>query len=174
MKALVLINLILLAGVPTDAQDTPKAEVFGGYAYAGSGSNGFVASVAGNINDWFGVVGEVGGQYSRLTDQGFTEKIQTHAFMAGPRFSFRRKVTPFAHALFGVSKLKTETTEFGPPLTFRDNGFSMALGGGLDLRVSNAVAIRLVQIDYLRTNFFDDWQNKGRISTGLVLRFGRK
>ena len=50
----------------------------------------------------------------------------------------------------------------------------MALGGGLDLRISDAVAIRVVPLDYLQTHFFNEWQKKGRISAGLVLRFGRK
>lgn len=176
IRAYLLISLMLLLSVSSKAQETPKAELFGGYAYAGSGSNGFDTSVAGNFNNWFGLVADFGGQYTRLDDQGFTEKIRTHTILFGPRISLRRnkRVIPFVHALFGVSHLKTETNEFGPLLSFSDTSFAMALGGGLDVPINDRFAIRAFQADYLRTSFFDDTQSKGRISVGIVLRFGRK
>jgi opacity protein-like surface antigen len=164
-----------LLSLPVTAQETPKVELFGGYSYAGSGSHGFDVSVAGNVNDWFGLVADVGGQYTKLNDQGFTEKIRSHSILFGPKFSVRRsRAVPFVHALFGVAHLKTETDEFGPLLTFKDTSFAMALGGGLDVKVNKRVAVRVFQVDYLRTNFFGETQNKGRISAGLVLRFGNR
>ena len=173
----VLVLLLSLSGQAQDALDTtPKAELFGGYSYAGTGSHGFTTSVAGNVNDWFGVVAEVGGQYTRLSDQGFTEKIRTHSVLFGPRLSLRRRnrVVPFGHALFGVSHLKTATNEFGPPLTFSDTSFGLALGGGLDIRINENLAFRAIQADYLQTRFFGETQNKGRLSVGIVLQFGRR
>ena len=149
--------------------------MFGGYSYAGSGSHGFDGSVAANLNHWFGLVADVGGQYTKLDDLGFTEKIRTHSFLFGPKFSVRRsRAVPFVHALFGVAHLKTETDEFGPSLTFKDTSFALALGGGMDVKVNNRVAVRVFQVDYVRTNFFGETQNKGRISAGIVLRFGNK
>ena len=50
----------------------------------------------------------------------------------------------------------------------------MALGGGLDVNVNDRFAIRVVQAEYLRTRFFNETQNKGRIAFGLVFRFGKK
>ena len=175
IRAFLLISLMLLS-LLAQAQETPKAELFGGYSYAGTGSNGFDASVAGNLNNWFGLVADFSGQYSRFDDQGLTEKIRNHSFLFGPQFSLRRskRVVPFVHALFGVSHLKTETNEFGPLLSFSDTTFGMALGGGLDVGVSDHLAIRVFQADYLRTSFFDSTQSKGRISVGIVLRLGRK
>ena len=176
IRASLLISLVLLLCCPSKAQDTPKVELFGGYSYAGSGSNGFDVSAAGNVNDWLGLVADFGGQYTRLDDQGFTEKIRTHSILFGPRFSLRRskRVVPFVHALFGVAYLKTETNEFGPLLSFSDTSFGIALGGGLDVGVSDHLAIRVFQADYLRTSFFDGTQSKGRISVGVVWRLGRK
>ncbi len=176
IRASLLISLMLLLSCPSKAQNTPRVELFGGYSYAGTGSNGFDTSVAGNLNNWLGLVADVGGQYTRLDDQGFTEKIRTHSILFGPRFSLRRskRVVPFVHALFGVSHLKTETNEFGPLLSFSDTSFGMALGGGLDVRINDRLAIRAFQADYLRTSFFNDTQSKGRISVGIVLRLGRK
>ena len=175
MKRILLLMGLLALSQTARAQDTPKVELFGGYSYAGSGSHGFDGSVAANVNSWFGLVADVGGQYSKLTDQGFTEKIRSHSLLFGPKFSVRRKrVVPFAHALFGFAHLRTETNEFGPLLTFSDSSFAMALGGGLDVRVNDHLAIRAFQIDYLRTNFFGETQNKGRIAAGVVFRFGKK
>jgi opacity protein-like surface antigen len=174
-RAFLLTTIVLVFSFSTAGQDTPKAELFGGYSYTGSGSNGYDVSIAGNINNWFGVVAEVGGQFSTFTDQGFTEKIRTHSFLFGPKFSYRRhRAVPFAQALFGVAKVKTETDEFGPLVSFSDTGFALAVGGGLDVTLNRHVAVRVVQIDYLRTNFFGGTQNKGRIAAGVVLRFGKK
>ena len=177
MTRLILLTILILAGSFTaQAQDTPKAELFGGYAYAGSGSNWFVTSIVGNVNDWFGVGAEISGQYTRLNDAGITEKINNNSFLFGPQFSSRKNkaVTPFVHAKFGVSRIHTDTNEFGPLVSFSDKSFGMALGGGLDIRLNDTVAIRAFQIDYLRTHFFNQTQNKGRIAVGLVLRFGKK
>ena len=177
MNRLILLTILILAGSFTaQAQDTPKAELFGGYAYAGSGSNGFAASIVGNVNDWLGLGAEISGQYPRLNEAGIVEKINNHSFLFGPQFSIRKSkvVTPFVHAKFGVSHLRTETNEFGPPVSFSDTSFGMVLGGGLDIRVNDTVAIRAVQIDYLQTHFFNQTQNKGRIAVGVVLRFGKK
>jgi opacity protein-like surface antigen len=177
MKSLILLAILILPGSFTaQAQDTPKAELFGGYAYAGSGSNGFAASIVGNVNDWLGLGAEISGQYTRLNEAGITEQINSSSFLFGPQFSIRKNkaVTPFVHAKFGVSRIRTETNEFGPPVSFSDKSFGMALGGGLDIRLNDMVAIRAVQIDYLRTHFFNQTQNKGRIAVGLVLRFGKK
>jgi opacity protein-like surface antigen len=174
-KAFLVVSVVFLLSFSALAQDTPKAELFGGYSYAGSGSHGIDASITANINRWFGIVADFGGQYARFSEEGFTEKIRTHTFLFGPRFSLRKKrAIPFAHALFGVSNLKTETTEFGPLFSFSDTGFGMALGGGLDIRLNDRIAIRAVEIDYLRTNFFGGLQQKGRLTAGLVVRFGKK
>ena len=158
------------------AHETPKAEIFVGYAYAGSGSNGFDASIIGNVNSWLGFGADVSGQYSRLNENGVREKINSHAFLFGPRFSIRKnkKVTPFVQAMFGLARIRTETNEFGPLVSFSDKSFGMALGGGLDVRLTDTFALRAIQIDYVRTQFFGQTQNKGRIAVGLVVRLGRK
>ena len=176
IKASLLVSLILLMSVSTKAQETPKAELFGGYSYTGTGSNGFDTSAALNLNKWFGLVADIGGQYTRLHNQGFTEQIRTQSYLFGPRFSLRRgkRVVPFVHALFGSSHLRTQTNEFGPLVSFADTSFGMVLGGGLDVRLNHRFAIRAFQADYLRTRFFNDTQRKGRISAGIVIRFGRK
>lgn len=169
--------LAALACLPAAAQqETPKVELFGGYAFAGDATHGWVASVTGNVNSWLGLTGEAGGQYSLVQAPGFEERIRVHSYLFGPQFSLRRhrRVTPFVRALFGASRISTRARELGLDFAFTDTAFSLALGGGLDVRINERFAVRAFQLDYLRTGFFDERQNKGRLSAGLVVRFGKR
>jgi hypothetical protein len=60
----------------------------------------------------------------------------------------------------------------------------MAFGGGVDIGVSRHLAIRAIQVDYLRTQFnaadalatgfstsLNNYQNSFRYSAGIVFRF---
>lgn len=174
MRRLVcLLVLMVLAALPAAAQ-APKAEVFGGYSYTrinpgGSGNgfnlNGWNGSVAGNVNDWFGIVGDFGGTYG--SPSGVDTNV--HTFLFGPRITARNEqLQPFAHALFGGARIKG--TAAG--VSVSDSAFSMALGGGVDWKANDTVAIRLGQLDYLMTRFGNDRQNNFRLSTGIVFRFG--
>lgn len=52
----------------------------------------------------------------------------------------------------------------------------MAVGGGLDLRVSRHFSVRPVQAEYFLTKIPDglnNRQNNFRLSAGIVYRFGR-
>jgi opacity protein-like surface antigen len=168
--------VIMLLTLPASAQEeTPKVEVFGGYSYGGGTAHGWNGSIAGNVNRWFGIVADFGGQYTRIESPVVSERIKTHSLLFGPRFSARSKhVTPFAHVLLGAAHNDARARELGFDFHFTDTSFAVALGGGLDVSVGKRVAIRAFQIDYLRTNFFDGAQNKGRISAGVVFRFGKK
>ena len=176
-KILLTSLLVLMTALAVTAQDeTPKAEVFGGYSYPGGSFHGWNASVTGNINKWFSLVADFTGHYgSEIDEDGFNEKENAHSYLFGPRFSVRKKrAMPFAHALLGASTLRTELTGFGQRFFFSDTSFAVALGGGLDIKVNDHIAIRAVQLDYLRTGFFNETQNKGRLAFGIVFRFGKK
>ena len=111
-------------------------EVFGGYSYfhaeTGRDLHGWNGSVAANLNKWFGLVVDVSGHYDSSSSSivvtipdfptlpglppiEFRTRVDTniHTIMVGPRFSYRKieKITPFAHALFGVSRTHTEARE---------------------------------------------------------------
>ena len=176
VKAVIPTTLILLLTLTTKAQDTPKAELFGGYSYAGGSFHGWNGSITGNVNKWFGVTADFSGHYGGSIDEdGFDEKQRVHSYLFGPRVAARKKrVMPFAHALFGVSTLRTELTGFGQRFIFSDIGFGLVLGGGLDIKVNDRIAVRAFQIDYLRARFFGETENRGRLALGIVLRFGKK
>jgi len=184
-KKLVTIPALILFLAPAAAlaaEDTPKAEVFGGYSYfrpvdrgAAIDLHGWNASVGYNVTDWLGVVGDFSGHYGDPFDLPFVPfGIQTreHFFLGGPRFSARSgsRLTPFAQALFGGANSRLGGFGIG----FSRNAFAMAAGGGLDYRVGNHLSIRLVQADYVHTRFGGDKQNNVRLSAGVVWRIGSK
>ena len=171
-----LLAVLLLAGTAAAQEVTPKAELFGGYSFAGGNFHGWHASVAGNVNRWFGLAADFTGHYGGGPDEdGFDERERIYGYHFGPRFSARgKRLTPFAHALFGGSSLKTRLTGFGQRFEFSDTAFSFILGGGLDIKVHDRVSIRAFQLDYQRARFFGGIESRGRLAFGLVLRLGKK
>jgi opacity protein-like surface antigen len=183
-KLLVVAALVALCSCTAMAQDHPKAEVFGGYSYArinpgqglqgGNLPGGWHASVAGNFNSWFGIVGEFSGHYGSPdfgSGTGVDTKVYTYTF--GPRFSYRKneRVTPFAHVTFGGAHVNASGG--GPD----EGAFAMTFGGGLDAKINDHVAFRVGQFDYILTRFEGPTsgttanQHNFRFSTGIVFRF---
>ena len=177
-KAICAVCLVLLAAASASAQEeVPKAEVFGGYSWAGGDFHGWGASVTGNVNRWFGVTADSSGHYSGGEPGVVRIRERAHSLLVGPRFSLRRKrATTFAYALVGGVRFRGELS--APTLSLfvadEDTGFNMALGGGLDVKVSRRVSVRAFQLDYLRPTFFGEAHNRGRLAFGLVLRLGRR
>lgn len=182
-KILLVAGLLLCLPMLAQAQDTPKAELFTGYSYLrfgrGNGTdyinaNGFNASLAANVTTNVGLVADFAGHYGSISIRSFglsgldiKADGNLYTFLFGPRVSARSgTMIPFAHALFGGSRLSL----YG----ISDTSFAFALGGGLDVKVHDKVAIRLAQLDYLRTGGFDVKQNSFRYSAGLVFRLGKK
>jgi len=183
--AIILSLAALGAAPPARAQEEPKKlEAYGGYSYIRfnvtakvSGiapSESYNASGGGgqleyNPNAWLGVVGDLSGYE---VTQG-NPIAGTFSYLFGPRVNFRRRrVTPFAQALFGGIAATSDIGHPGPA-----NHFAMTAGGGLDYTVSKLVAIRLVQAEYYMTKFPDGLSNRQdnfRIATGIVFRFGKK
>jgi opacity protein-like surface antigen len=168
--------VILLMSLTGAAQETPKAELVGGYSYVGGNFHGWNVAVAGNVNKWLGVVADVSGHSGGFDDVNVVERQKFNSFLVGPRFSVRKhkRVTPFVHALFGPTRVRVRSTENGETFNSSDTGFSMFLGGGIDIKVNDHVAIRVIQIEYARANIFEESQTRGRVSVGVVFRFGKK
>jgi hypothetical protein len=113
----------------------------------------------------------------------FNSKGDAYSLLFGPRISFRQheRFVPFVQVLAGGIQASPVTlqscTAACIPLP-QQSSFAMTAGGGLDLKVSHRVALRLFQAEYLMTRFADTTtfvstrQNDLRLSTGLVFRFG--
>ena len=164
--------LLVLLSVPTMAQNTPEAEVFGGFStYANSSAqtmHGWNASMNGNLNRYLGIKGDFSGFYK--TKDGL--RLRLHTFTLGPQLSYRknRKIVPFVHALFGVA----HATAGFQDVAYSNSAFAMNFGGGMDWVVHKNIAIRVIQTDLLVMYLGPDASADGRISTGIVFRFGSK
>ncbi len=172
-----------------------RATVFGGYSYLRNNSNGFngwEGQGTFNFNRYLGVTADVSG--SSLTPFSFSalgayQHLTTYLFGPTVTASLGRSAV-FAHALFGEARsslgagvnipiiggISTDLTSA--------NAFAMAFGGGLDVGLTRHLAIRAVQVDYLRTQFsatdalttglstsLGNRQNSFRYSAGIVFRF---
>ena len=152
-----------------------------------SNINGGSASLAYNLNNWFGLAADFGGSaitsvnLSGLPSVDVNSTLFTYLF--GPRFSYRgnKTFTPFAQVLVGGAHI-TDVTAKGLTVAKAENAFAMAVGGGLDWNVNKVFAVRLGQVEYVLTRFTDPFslsgasgtQNSVRVSAGVVFKLGGK
>ncbi len=166
-----ILLLVISAALPAVAQDIPRLQVFAGYSYtrfdspsfgfsSPSGMNGWNFSPAFNLIRGFGVAAEVSKQYG--------SNLDLRDIAVGPQFLYpRNKTLFFAHVLIGTARsfVRVGNGEL-------DTDRAIAVGGGMDLDISSRFALRVFQVDYLRTTLFDEKQNSLRFSTGLVYHWG--
>lgn len=182
-----LLALFAAVAASAVAQETPSvAEVGMTFSsttfYPGSGVPSFTAFggsgvLALNVNKFLGVVADLGA-YHNGGDANFNPT--TFSYLFGPRLNLRKsKVTPYVQALFGGAHVSTSLVDANTGSALSENGFAMAFGGGLDVRVSKHLAVKPFQLEYLRTRLPNVWntsdtQNNLRYSAGVVFSFGAK
>jgi len=194
MQKLFLIAALMLAlPVIAQAQEASRVEVFGGYSYMrlqDSGIDGQDRDLNGyNVSGAFTILkkslaikADVSGHFGNLSNilPTSTDLRQT-MFLFGPQFTLRKsqRIQPFAHALFGFANQRINNDVVGD---ITDNAFAFAIGGGVDIKaLSSKLSLRMVQADYVRTQLGllngvgsdSTGSNNLRISTGIVLRFGK-
>lgn len=192
-KAIVVALLTLGLATASMAQENPKAEVFGGYSYLRTSeggvdlnSNGASGSFSFNPSAPLGLVADFGYYHASPNVSSLIVvlpistdvSVNTFSYLFGPKLAIRshEKVTPFVQALFGGAHQKTTVKVSGISVSDSESAFAMALGGGIDVKATTNVAIRLVQAEYVLTKFTDgdnNRQNSLRISAGVVFRFGQ-
>jgi outer membrane protein with beta-barrel domain len=159
---------------------TPVAEVGFDYSFfrvhsgpdaANMNENGGTGYVEYNLNRTLGLLGDIGA-YNNST---FNQTTMTYLF--GPRFNLRKsRFTPYVQFLFGGAHAWSNTAQF----TTNQNAFAAAFGGGLDVALTNHIALKPIQVEYLMTQLpgqtesTNNIQNNLRYSAGLVFRFGAK
>ena len=189
--------LLLFAGIAS-AQDE-KVEAFGGYSYLrfnpGNGAsaanfNGGSGSIAYNVLPWVGVVADIGGYHWGGSAREDLTGSTAVSYLFGPKVSYHvGPIVPFVHALFGgvhgsISGTTCESSDSRvhpegcttESENLSDNVFGMALGGGVDWNVTHHLGVRLVQAEYVLTNFNANFagntsQNNVRVSAGVTVRF---
>jgi len=71
-------------------------------------------------------------------------------FCSGPGYGPGRKISGFAHALFGGTMVDKGFLLIAGGIPEDTTSFTMAFGGGIDVGVSDAIAVRVFQVDYVR------------------------
>lgn len=178
--------LVIGFAAPAAAQDTPKAEVSGGYNWLAAKQSGdddwttfpkgWYADLAGNLSDTVSVVGQVTGNYKRDGDEAVDLKI--HSFMGGIRGSSPGRIRGFGQFLVGGVSLKAEDDSNN---SASETNFGIQLGGGVNLLASGGIGLRL-GLDYLRVFAKDDGEVLGggedvnglRFTVGVTVGIGSR
>jgi hypothetical protein len=178
-----ILAISVALGTTADAQEisTPKFEVGVNYSWlhvnsanfdlqrTGNGGSGYFEY---NLNKTVGLVADFGGYANTRT--GIDDKLLTYMF--GPRFNWRHsRLTPYAQFLFGGGYVWNNPAG----VSTTQNAFATAAGGGLDYQLTNHMAIKPIQVEYVMTQIdsargFGSHQNDVRYSAGIVFRVGAK
>jgi opacity protein-like surface antigen len=203
IAALALSSAFTTFGQSTDIK---KVEFFGGYSYHSTdtgldeidsdfdsrvGAHGFETAVTGNLSRYVGIKGDLSWNRKTWNETSGPDHLnanyRTMQFLGGVQFKNNSedagRVKPFAHVLAGVANQRLAGSVTSGGVTdsgsFSTNNFAMAFGGGLDIKASKRVDIRVFQFDYnpifekdQNTDFgtFEGrTQNNFRISVGIVI-----
>ena len=193
-KLLTLSSLLFLLAVVSAPKAYSQIEFYGGYSHLGltsapsnigSSSNGWAGGAYLHLLGPWGVEADYSNHYGvtpQLPSNGSRYYVPQFTELYGPRFTLALpRIHPFVHALFGTVSGKAETFSLisstpipiGETRTVSENAVGMAFGGGINIKATQHVWLRLIQVDYLRAQFTNNTQNDTRISAGLVFRFGQ-
>lgn len=182
---------LALSGTAAMAQETSTPQVEVGLNYSwnrinpGGGlsaynANGGFADVQYNLTRTFGIVADLGGNYTGTANHIGVNNT-TFEYLFGPRVNLRHgRFNPFVQALFGQERF---TNGLAPATAAgytgaTQNNFAMALGGGIDYTINHMLAVRPVEVDYMPAQIgqanLHYTQNDFRYAAGIVLRFGSK
>ena len=157
----------------------PLFDLFGGYGFArfdngagvsASNLNGVIGSFGWNVKPWLQVVAD--SSYNFVTVSGVKSVMYGNHW--GPRIFYRGRnrwgLTPFVEGLVGGTRADITVPGAGG-YTTSQNVLSYKVGGGLDMKLSRKIEIRLLDVDYYRTSFGTSlYQNNYWASAGIVLR----
>lgn len=157
--------------------------------------NGFEGSAVYNVSRYFGVKGDISGAYrnqnvnSTYTVGNTTGTVRFEADQSLYNFgggvqvkdnASTARLKPFAHALVGAAHQRIETKGVVcqgigacPPSfvgKFTETGVAGAVGGGLDVKLSDRFDLRAIQVDYNPARLNDRTQHNFRFGIGLVIK----
>jgi opacity protein-like surface antigen len=191
MFSLALLALGLSDRARAQAIQWPRVDIFAAYSYLRSTTaisgepinlDGGSFSAAFYLNRWLGVAGDVGVYHAGNIANQFS--LTLWSYQAGPRVRLHNdtRFTPYGQFLIGGGHaggtLYTSSLGFGLAPIGANNSFLFTVGGGLDCRLNGRIGIRIVQAEYLRSEFLNGssvghQQNNFRLSTGIVFKFGK-
>jgi len=166
----------------------------------GHSLNGGGGTLVFNVSPFFGIEADLQGYGSRTTTFAFgpspnfptggVANVQGNLFtyLFGPQIKVHaHRVQPFVHVLFGGAHSNVYANAFkniclpvSGACSFSrspaSNAFAMAVGGGVDIPIGHVVSIRPAGIDYLLTDFTNQFnnshQNNFRYTGGITFTLG--
>jgi len=156
---------VLGNSLPSEVSDL--SVLLGGRAINDTSTVGFSVAVSENYGPSLGVTLEIG-------KTSFSESIvglEIWTVLAGPKFTLRRgnRVVPFAQFLVGPAHHNASVLR----ASAGDLNFALQPGGGVDIVLSSAVALRLgfdARVVFDRRPFAGDSINQFRFTTGFTYR----
>jgi hypothetical protein len=164
-------------------QSAARYEVYGGYSFLREESvtnrHGWVGSFTRDFNDWLGVTGEAGGNY---TAPGFVthDRELMYSFLGGIHVAVPRKsrITPWAQFLVGPVTNRVTVFQFNggapPNLVRRTNtNFAIQPGGGFDFWLRPKLGIRVggdYRLSFRQGSDLDSF----RLHGGIVFKVGER
>jgi hypothetical protein len=107
----------------------------------------------------------------KLWHLGWWPHAHSYVFVR-PQISLPAKVSPFAQVLVGVAEESAGRARNAAFFSLgSDNSLATAVGVGIDVKSIPLLSVRLIQIDYLRTQLHGATQNQPCISAGVVFHF---
>ena len=165
---------------PTPAAPVPRF-VFGGrddfrfqlalgLSFVRFRSSRFFASAVGTstsltyfTNEWFAFEGNIITAFAQTIN--VNEHVKWAEYAAGPKLAWRRAhFEPWMHALIGGAHVQPRVPDGGP------NAVGFQTGGGLDYRLNPRFSVR-VELDWISTHFWGQWQNSGQGALQGVIHF---
>jgi len=198
-RSLLLICMVLLPAAASTAQSIPTFEVAVGYSYmyfhtslpqpTTHSLNGGGVSLVWNVKSFLGIeaqmngysfgqgwsnqlhqLGYVGSATANMFTYQFGAQLKKHSGRWQPYVS---TLYGFAHSAGYAAALRAKGSGTYLLTTPGDNNtaFAMAIGGGLDIRLTDTVQLRPVEVDYQLTRFgyqtFSANQNNVRYFGGI-------
>jgi hypothetical protein len=147
--------------------------------------HGYAASITFNLNKNFGIMADFSGHNGSMNNVfEFDEEDRSHQtedqyyFLFGPSVSHSfGKVRISGHVLVGLAKQHYGEAFPGDSednFAFKNTNFAAGVGGSFDWMFNDRWGWRVLQFDYLVSQFSGDFSgrvNNVRGSTGLIVRF---
>jgi hypothetical protein len=199
-RSLLPVCLVALFSARCSAQDFPRWEISGAFEYdiigrvPGRGitvtTHGPEGGLAYSFNRYFRIAGQFdAGFANRIIDlrvlppgyHHYNDKMLLG--FVGPEFVFRRPdrmLQVYAHYLPRIAYARDNevppdySTPTGLPIApaATASSWANAVGSGIDLKFGHQASFRVLEVDYMRTDFPNNPHSNWRFLTGFVLRLG--
>lgn len=166
---------------------------------SGENYNGFEVAYTRNVHRYFGIKGSFSAAFDKdsfafptVVGPGVGSTLaadqnqQRYNFLGGVQIkdnASQKRLKPFGHALIGASTNRFATGNLrcvsgncqvfpqgSTNFSFTQTRFTLAVGGGLDVKINEKFDLRAIQVDYNPVFFSGYTQSNVRFGVGIVIK----